>query len=427
MEIKKELILPEVLCVIERLAKRQFTTFLVGGCIRDLLLGRPVRDWDIVCDAEMVQIKNLFRDYKMVIIGKSVLTVTLITNRTLIQISIFRYSHNNVFHREGHNQNQQTILKADLLKRDFTINAIAWHPETDILDPLGGIDDLRRKIIRCKNPDLRILEDPLRMIRAIRISSELGFTISDETKQAIRTHAHLIQKIARERIQKEITLILRSVNPKEGILMMHRLGIDAYVIKPVAEGRAIFSKSEKNRQYLSKVKEWSYCLAVQLALWGRFCFDSFWEIRSYFFPSICQLKFNKNTLQALQVLLRQAWQDLDFSSSLKIRYSLSRYGYNMTRILFSLKKSTLEIQEKKERLSLLANEELHFEEELQKNNPVNLRDLAINGYDLLGIGYSSGKEIGQILNTLLSEVLKNPDLNHKITLLRLAQNFQKRP
>jgi len=214
----------DVFFILKKLKESGFLSFLVGGCIRDLILQRPVRDWDFVTDAHTEQIKMVFSEYKTLLIGKGFQTVTIILNHQAFQISSIG---NNNYQKLSANHNYSSqILKDNLMSRDFTINAISWNPDTGLVDPANGLRDLKNKIIRSIHPDSRFKEDPLRMLRAVRISCELSFAMSLELKKSIVKNAFLIQFVSSERIREEISFVLASSDAKQGIVLLCKMYLE---------------------------------------------------------------------------------------------------------------------------------------------------------------------------------------------------------
>ncbi len=200
------------------LQKAGFQAYLVGGCLRDRLLGRPVHDYDIATDARPEEVMRLFPN--AVPTGLQHGTVTVITDLEPYEVTTFRKEVGYHSHRwpEVVYVNQ---LHTDLSRRDFTINAMALSDEGVWVDPFGGRKDLENQLIRAVgNPEHRFAEDALRMLRAIRFAAELGFQIESMTWNAIRKQAHLLSEISIERIQQEVQRILQSPHPDKGMFLL---------------------------------------------------------------------------------------------------------------------------------------------------------------------------------------------------------------
>ncbi len=421
--IKKKHIPTNVLFILRKLKYSGFLSFLVGGCVRDLLLKRVIRDWDIITDAKPKQIKMIFSKYKTLIIGKSFQTVTIVLNHKTYQVSAFRNISNQKLD-DGHDGSFQ-ILKDDLIYRDFTINAIAWNQDMGLLDPTNGLRDLKQNIIQSLYPDIRFKEDPLRMLRAVRFACELNFSISPEIKKSIIKYAFLIHYTSSERISGEICSILKSSDAKRGILLLQEFGLDQYIFSLDKANKTLMTKDERKEILLSGLGDLKEDLSAQLALLGRYYFGSCQAARVFYYPVIKCLRLKKKVIEKVKTLLYMEWQDIDFSSSIKIRFLIAKFGRKNIESMMFLKKIVLFESNGLEQNQLKTEERL-FREELQKNYPVKLSDLAINGNDLIRMGISEGKTIGFILKKLLKEVIICPEYNYKKKLIHFVKKYIKK-
>lgn len=411
----------DVLFILKKLKEPGFLSFLVGGCIRDLILNRPVRDWDFITDAQTEQIKTLFGNYKPLLIGKGFQTVTIILNHKAFQISSIGISNYQELSAKQNSSSQ--ILKDNLMSRDFTINAISWNPDKGLVDPANGLCDLRNKIIRSINPDTRFKEDPLRMLRAIRIACELSFTMDLELKKSIYKNAFLIQFVSSERIREEISFILASSNAKQGVLLLCKYGLERYIFSLDRVKKAQFHKNEKNKLNLSCIDNLKQDLASQLALLGRLYYGSCEAARIFFLPLIKSLRFKKKISETVKILLSREWLKVDFDSDIKIRFLLAKFGEENAKRMMFLKKALLLEKNNHCKIKKLKIEEGMLKEELKKKHPVKLTDLAINGNDLLEMGLPEGERIGDILSLVLEKALINPDINNKDYLIKFVQSM----
>jgi tRNA nucleotidyltransferase (CCA-adding enzyme) len=422
--IKKDDIPYDVLFILKKLKDSGFWSFLVGGCVRDLLLKRTVRDWDIITDARPSQIELIFREYKTLIIGKSFHTVALVLNHKMYQISSF-WNKGTLY--LGDQQGKLfRILQNDLICRDFTINAMAWNQGRGLLDPSKGLQDLSQKVLRSISPDKRFKEDPLRMLRAVRIASELDFTMSAEIKKSLIQHNFLISHVSAERIRNELYYIFKSYDTKRGILLLQQFGLDRYIFSLDQVKKIQVTKKERKENYLllSGLDNLKKDLVAQLVLWGRLYFGSCQAARMFYFPVVKFLKFTKRTIERIKILLSTEWQDVDFSSSIQIRFLIAQFGRENIELLMSLKKILLSESNQLQQNQLKIEERL-LREELGSNNPVELSDLAIDGNDLINMGLSEGKEIGDILRIIFKKVLVNPKNNNKDILVQFVQDIIK--
>ena len=423
-KIYKENIPVDVLFILKKLKESGFLSFLVGGCIRDLILKRPVRDWDFVTDAQMEQIKMIFNAYKTLVIGKGFQTVTIILNHKAFQVSSIAKSNYQKFSTNHTNHNDSyKILKDNLMSRDFTINAISWNPDKGLVDPANGLQDLRNKIIRSINPDSRFKEDPLRMLRAIRMACELSFVMSPEVKKSIFKKAFLLKAISPERIKDEITFILESLYAKKGLVLLCKFSFDRYIFSLDRIKKKQISKKKKNKLVFTGMKELKKDLPSKLALFGRLYYGSCKSACLFYLPIIKFLRFPKKIIKTVVILLNTEWQEVDFKNDIRIRFILARFGEENTWRIFLLKKTLLLEQNKIAQLEYLKIEEKLLKEEMKKKPPLRINDLAINGDDLIKMGLPKGKKIGEILRMLLEKVITNPGINKKKYLIKFVQKI----
>ena len=198
--------------IISSLNRAGFEAYIVGGCVRDYLLGKPPKDWDITTSALPEQVKAIFpHTYDT---GIEHGTVTVLVDKTGYEVTTYRIDGEYKDNRHPESVVFTNKLTGDLARRDFTMNAIAYNDSEGFVDEFGGIEDLRKGLIRAvRNPSERFREDALRMMRALRFSAQLGFEIEENTRLAIRENAGLIKNISRERIRDELIKLILSDNP----------------------------------------------------------------------------------------------------------------------------------------------------------------------------------------------------------------------
>ena len=221
----------EIVIIVETLEKAGFQTYLVGGCTRDLFLGRKPIDWDITTNARPEQILPLFtKTFYENEFGTVGVVNENSQDETLKIVEVTPYRIESVYSDRRHPDQVRFSDKVedDLKRRDFTINAVAVNLSKgsikDIIDLYGGFSDIKDKIIRTVgNPSERFAEDALRLLRAVRLSAELGFTINIETKKAIISNAHLLKEISKERIRDEFVKMIMSPEPKKALELAHEL------------------------------------------------------------------------------------------------------------------------------------------------------------------------------------------------------------
>ncbi|WP_122638286.1 CCA tRNA nucleotidyltransferase [Romboutsia sp. Marseille-P6047] len=221
-----EIYLPQkVKFIIDKMYENGYEAFIVGGCVRDSILGIKPNDYDITTNAQPKDIINIFKDFKIIDNGIKHGTVGVIIDKEIYEITTYRIEGEYENNRKPKDVEFTTNIYEDLKRRDFTINAIAYNDKVGIIDKFDGIKDLRRKVVQTVgNPDERFNEDGLRLIRAIRFSSKLNFTIEEKTLKSIYKNADIIKKISKERITEEFSKMVLSDNP-QNIILLYKTGI----------------------------------------------------------------------------------------------------------------------------------------------------------------------------------------------------------
>lgn len=230
----------EISCVTESLEKAGFEAFLVGGCVRDLILGREPKDWDITTNAKPEEIIAIFpKTFYENTFGTVGVVNEKTENETLKVVEVTPYRLESGYSDNRHPDNVifSQKLEDDLKRRDFTMNSLAYSVlENKLVDLFDGQKDIKDKMVRTVgNPTERFNEDGLRILRALRLQAELGFDVSPETEKAMQENAHLLKNISRERVRDEFTKLIMSAHPMEGLLAMKKLGILKYVLPELEE------------------------------------------------------------------------------------------------------------------------------------------------------------------------------------------------
>ena len=209
--------------IIGELNKAGYEAYAVGGCVRDSILGRDPHDWDITTSAMPLEVKGIFK--RTVDTGIKHGTVTVLLGDEGFEVTTFRVDGEYSDHRHPTDVKFTRNLREDLLRRDFTINAMAYSEKTGIVDIYGGMDDLENKIIKAVgDPDARFDEDALRIMRAVRFAAQLGFDIEENTREAIKRHVKYLEDVSAERIETELTKLIMSDHP-ELLIDAYNLGI----------------------------------------------------------------------------------------------------------------------------------------------------------------------------------------------------------
>ncbi len=442
-----EITLPEgVRRIIAELSARGHEAYAVGGCVRDSLLGRPAHDWDITTSATPQEVKACFR--RTVDTGIQHGTVTVMLGKTGYEVTTYRLDG---VYEDARHPKEVTFtdnLLEDLKRRDFTINAMAYNESRGLVDAFGGREDLECGIIRCVgDPCERFSEDALRMLRAVRFSAQLGFSIEAGTREAVRKLSPTIAKISAERIREELVKLLVSDNPQE-IRTVYELGLTAVFLP---EFDVMMDTPQNTPHHCYTVGEHTIhaicgvpadpVLRVTMLLHdvakpkcrttdenGRDHFHGHpMEGQEMAEEILRRLKFDNATIARVSRLVR--WHDCRPELRAKsIRRVMNRIGEDLYPDIFAVNRADIRAQSdyhRAEKLAAVDEYERIYKEILARGECFTLKDLAVNGNDLIAAGVKPGKEIGVVLHKLLDHVLEHPEDNVKEKLLVLVQEEQK--
>ena len=433
---------PKVKYIIETLESEGFEAFAVGGCVRDSILARTPSDWDITTSAIPAEIKSVFR--RTVDTGIAHGTVTVLVGDEGFEVTTYRIDGKYEDGRHPSTVSFTPNLSEDLLRRDFTINAMAYSDRTGLVDLYGGMQDLQRKVIRCVgDADARLTEDALRILRAVRFSAQLDFRIEQETMRAVRDHAASLRRISAERIRVEIVKLITSQHPEKW-MDLYELGI-TNVIMP--EFDRCMQTPQHTPHHMYNVGEHIVHAMeaspddriVRLTMLlhdlgkaesrytdstGRDHFYGHAEKSAEIAEQIMRrLKFDNDTIGAVKKLV--LYHDLRPKATPKaVRKAIHRIGADLFPSYLAVRWADTSAQspyKREEKFAAIREVSDLYEEIIAAGQPLTLRDLAINGSDLLAMG-AQGREIGEILEETLEAVLDDPDLNNRRFLREFARN-----
>ena len=422
LKIKTKDIDQGALFIIKRLNDSGYEALVVGGCIRNLIMGEEARDWDITTKAAPEEIFEVFKDYKVVPVGKKFGILTVVINHINYEVSTFK-----------ENKSVPTPnLFEDLRHRDFTINALAWEEREGVIDYFNGLEDIKQKIIKGVEDSVeRIKEDPLRILRAIRLACELNFKIDKAVFRAIEENSSLIKKVSAERIRDEFSKILLSNFSRRGFKLLYRLGLLRFIMPQLQKCAGIYRENFcEGEDLLEHTLDMAVSLPPDLnlrlsaILFNVKSMSHLDEKEEIIIKVLQQLKFKNAVVKKVTTLTQENWQVIDFSKKINIRKLASRIGMENLEDAWELKKAFIKGSRSAERFKSAEIEraENNLREILQEKPPVSLKDLAVSGKDLIELGYKEGKKIGQVLKELLNLVLDKPALNQKKILLTRVKN-----
>lgn len=424
--------------ILDKLQVNGYEAYAVGGCVRDTILGRNPKDWDITTSATPEQMKVVFS--RTIDTGIEHGTVTVMIGTEGFEVTTYRIDGEYEDARHPKEVIYTRNLLDDLKRRDFTMNTMAYNEQVGLVDKFDGLEDLKRGMIRCVgNPKERFSEDALRILRAIRFAAQLGFTIEDETKKAITTLAPNLIKVSAERIQVELIKLVTSDYPQE-MKTLYETGV-SQVILP--EWDKMMETTQQNPHHSYTVGEHSIkamlevpedkvlrltMLLHDVAKPECKTVDDEGIDHFYGHPKrgqemakeiLRRLKFDNATMNKVCHLIR--WHDCNpILTKKSIRHAIFEIGIEQFPDIFVVKKADVLAQSQYMRTEKMAylNEYQHiYEEILREQQCLSLKDLAVTGSDLIQAGMKPGKQIGETLHTLLEIVLNEPEKNTKEYLL----------
>lgn len=425
--------------IIETLEAGGYEAYAVGGCVRDSILGRTPNDWDITTSATPQQTKALFK--RTFDTGIAHGTVSVLFGKEIYEVTTFRIDGKYEDSRHPKEVTFTVKLEDDLLRRDFTINAMAYNNTRGLVDIYGGMDDIQTKTIRCVgNPFERFSEDALRMLRAVRFAATLDYEIEENTKEAIRKLSPNLSKISAERIQVELVKTMLSPHP-EYMRTAYELGItkvflpefDAMMETPQNNPHHMYSVGEHTLKVCENV-EADRMLRLSALLHdvakpvckttdenGIDHFKGHQVEGAQMARTILKrLKFDNDTIDCVSTLVR--YHDERPEATRKaVRRCINRIGEECFPKLFYLHRADLLGQsdyQREEKFEHLESFERVYYEIQQAKECVSLKTLAVKGKDLIEAGVEPGPNLGKILNEMLEAVLDEPSLNDKEELIK---------
>ena len=428
--------------IINTLQRAGYEAYAVGGCVRDTILNREPDDWDITTSAKPMEIKRLFP--VTIDTGIQHGTVTVLKNHVGYEVTTYRIDGEYADNRHPKEVIFTANLKEDLLRRDFTINAMAYNHEKGIIDEYGGLDDIRDGIIRCVgNPYDRFSEDALRIMRAVRFSAQLGYKIEEETSKAIVKLSPNLASISAERINTELTKLLLSPNP-DYLRDAYRLGITGVVLPELdrcmeceqVNPHHCYSVGEHTLHSLKIVPDDKVLRYTMLFHdFGKPDTQSVGEdgrMHFYGHPAVSErmasdimhrLKFDNDTMNAVKLLCKN--HDLEITEDNKhVRRAMNKLGTDNFGKLLMVKRADCLAQsdyKREEKLASLDKLTSIYNEIVNAGECVCMKDLAVCGRDLIDLGIKPGPAMGAILDELLNKVIDDPALNDREVLLEIVK------
>ena len=427
---------------IRMLEDAGFAAYAVGGCVRDSLLGLTPHDYDLCTAATPAQIRDVFSDYRLVLAGEKHGTVSVVMDGGLIEITTFRTEGDYTDNRHPGWVRFVTDIESDLSRRDFTVNAMAYSPTRGFADPFGGREDLKNRVLRAVgDPSRRFTEDALRILRGVRFSVRYGLSVEKNTAQAMGDLAPLMDHLARERVFAELCGLLPLVKAEDifrfqPILtqvipeLEHTVGFDQ---KNPHHALDLYSHIAHVVQSVPNtlVLRWA-ALLHDIGKPGTFSVDNNGighfighaqlgaEIAN---AILLRLKAPAALRQQVVALIERHMTPLEADKRL-LRRQLGKYGADATLDLLQLQQADFSSKGTQEETDLFRQIRCLIDEIQKEDACLSVKDLAINGNDLIAIGFTPGPGIRKCLELLLSSVQEEVLSNTKESLLTAAQAYK---
>lgn len=432
--------------IIDEFYKNNYEAFMVGGCIRDALLCKTPKDYDIATSAKPEITEKLFK--RTIPTGIKHGTVTVLIDNEPYEVTTYRTEGEYKDNRRPDEVYFVSDIKEDLSRRDFTINAFAYNSREGLKDFFGGLDDLNNGLIRSVgDANKRFNEDALRMLRAIRFSTQLNFDIEENTLNAIKDNKDLIKNISAERIRDELCKILVSNNVRNGLKLLEKCGLLQIIIPEIVpsigfDQKNIYHFEDVFNHTLSVIEKSPEDLTIRLAALlhdigkpdvffiddkgnGRF-FGHNTKSEKIARDILNRLRFDNKTIKSVCILVREHMNVLDNASNLAIKRLINRVSKENIYSLLALQKADiLSLKDPNVALYKVSDMRKKIDNIIDSNTPLTVKDLAIDGGKLIKeLQIKPGKLVGDILNHLLELVLKNPELNNYNSLITEAKKYK---
>lgn len=425
--------------VIHTLQAHGYEAYAVGGCVRDSILGRAPEDWDITTSAMPKETKALFPHTFDTGIEHG--TVTVLLNGEGFEVTTYRVDGK---YEDSRHPSQVTFvrnLREDLLRRDFTINAMAYNEKDRLADMFGGLKDLEQGTIRCVGDAVsRFSEDALRILRGVRFAAQLGFEIEEQTREGMRLLAPTLQNISAERIQAELTKLLLSSRP-DMLREAYQLGITREILPEFdaametgqetphhmyTVGEHILHtlqniRSDRVLRFTMLFHDLGKPLKKTVDEAGTAHFKGHAEVSRDLAEKIMRrLKFDNATMRSVKRLVY--YHDYRMPVTAKnVRRAMNKIGEDLFPLYLEVRRADVLAQsayQREEKLADIDGVEALYHEITAAGQCVTLKDLAVSGKDLIDAGMKPGRELGVVLNNLLEMVIESPELNTKEKLLK---------
>ena len=437
----------EVELIISELEKKGFEAWAVGGCIRDSVLNRKPGDWDITTNAKPAEVKSIFK--RTVDTGIQHGTVTVLIKDKSFEVTTYRLDGKYEDSRHPCEVTFTADLVEDLKRLDFTINAMAYNSRAGLVDAFGGVEDIKKRLIRAVgSPEERFKEDALRIMRAVRFSASLDFDIEEKTFEAIKKETGNLKKISAERIREELVKLIASSHP-EKLLTLSECGITS-VILPEFDRELATEQNNQHHQYsvgIHTIEAMKYSvtfddeltyddrvvlrLTMLLHDMGKPALkttdeDGVDHFKGHSAESVRlagdilkRLKFDNATINKVSRLVKYHDHRKE-SSPANVRRTIVAVGKDLMPLWFKVRRCDVMGQStyiREEKLKEIDSFEKVYRQVLRDGDCLSIAELKLNGNDLMENGVPAGRKVGQTLSAMLDAVLEDPSLNTREGLL----------
>ncbi len=434
--------------IIKTLSDNGFECFAVGGCVRDMLLGIEPHDWDFATSAKPDEIKSCFADCKIYTIGEKFGTIGVSVDDEIFEITTYRKDGDYSDSRHPDEVEFSNSLESDLSRRDFTINAIAYNDEKGIVDPFCGVNDINYKVIRCVGePELRFNEDALRILRAMRFASTYSFSIEMRTHLALLKNKELLQNVAYERIITEfekmlcgdnIEYVLKSFREVLAVIIPEISSMFDYDQHTPHHNRDLWMHTVATVVFLDKdpllrTTMFFHDIAKPLTArrdkkTGKCHFDNHNALGAEITNRIMKrMKYPNEFIKNVTLLIDNHDERLN-GDSYKIKKMLDLLGVDLMEDLFQIQRADIVAQseyEREEKVEFLDMSIKEYRRILEEHECYSLKELKINGSDVIHLGVTKGENIKKVLEYILDKVQRNEYKNEKDFLIEKAKKYIK--
>lgn len=413
----------EVSRIIKVLEAKGHEVYAVGGCVRDSLLGKNPIDFDMATDAKLDEITEIFPDAKVISEKYSVVRFDHSDPENedegvIIDLATFRIDGEYSDHRRPDEVTFTDKIEEDLKRRDFTVNAIAENPQKSPVDPYGGRDDIKERLIRTVGePEARFREDPIRMLRAVRFAAQLGFDLERNTGEALFACRDLLKHVSKDAVRSEFEKIITAENAGKGLKLLANLELMKYIVGEEISGSLNRHEAERFEGLTQGIDNTFQVLERRLGVFYS-CFENKRGEQAIEF-----LGFDNKTKEMLLDAVYLQDKIFFIMNEIELKDFLAKYGRERYDYLHNLAKASCLIYDRSN--MKIQSRNLMMEKIESRNDPIYIEDLAVSGQDLIDEGIAKGRKVGEILMMLTDVVHRKPYKNTREDLLDHARRFSR--